>query len=204
MNTYSSEDGDVLVKAARYAIEIHLKSPRFDQTVMEKILDKYNEKRGVFVTIEHHPTMSLRGCIGYPRPTGQLGKMLVHAAIGAATGDERFVPISQRELQEVVVEVSILSEPKPIEKSTATGKKNDIKLGRDGLIINYGFKTGLLLPIVAVENKWDKERFIEELCMKAGLPPQSWKRPDVSLYRFTAQVFKEASPEGEVREVHLE
>lgn len=200
---YSLADGENLVKAARYSVELYLKSPNFDRKVMKGTLDKYSEKRGVFVTIEHYPTMALRGCIGFPKPVGSLGSLLVEAAIGAAAEDPRFVPVSHRDLEETLIGVSILSDPQIINKVTPEGRKKEVKVGRDGLIIHYGFNSGLLLPVVAVEQEWDKMEFLEGVCEKAGLPGDAWTRSDISLYKFTAQVFKETEPQGQVKEIRL-
>lgn len=204
MDGYSLSDGETLVKAARYAIDLNLKSPNFDRHIIEKTLEKFKDKRGVFVTLESYPTMSLRGCIGFPHATGHVGRLLVDAAILAASDDPRFNPLTHRELEETVIEVSILSDPELIRKDTPEARKREIKIGRDGLIIAYGFNTGLLLPIVAVEQKWNKDEFLDGICEKARLSHDSWKRPDVTLYKFTTQVFKEISPEGEVKEIYLE
>lgn len=203
MNVYSLTDGENLVKAARYSIELYLKSPNFDRSVMKGTLEKYVEKRGMFVTLEHYPTMALRGCVGFPKPSGSVGALLVEAAIAAAAEDPRFVPISHQELKETVIEVSILSDPEIVNKATAEARKREIKVGRDGLIVHYGFNSGLLLPIVAVEQDWDREEFLEGVCEKAGLPVDAWKRSNISLYKFTTQVFKETEPEGQVKEIHL-
>lgn len=200
---YSLSDGSALVKAARYAIDLHLKSPKFDYRMMEPQVGKYDEKRGIFVTLEHYPTRSLRGCIGFSKPEGPMGRMLIEAAVAAASRDERFVSVSEHEMSELVIEVSILSKPEKIVKNTAEARKREIKIGRDGLIIYYGFKSGLLLPVVPVEQEWNKDQFLEALCEKAQLPPGTWKRADVNLYKFTAQVFREISPDGEVKEVRL-
>lgn len=204
MKVLSLEDGKSLVKAARYAVELYIKSPHFNKSIVTESIKHINtDKYGVFVTIEFYPTKTLRGCIGFPRAYGALKDSVVDAAISAATEDPRFVPVSHHELDELVFEVSILSEPQPLEKSQKS-RLNGIKIGRDGLIIEYGFYSGLLLPIVAVEEKWDKLKFLEEVCLKAGLPKDYWKQPNVNLYKFETQVFKEESPNGNIIEVKLE
>ncbi len=200
---YSLHDGETLVRAARSSIELFLNSPRFENTMIERHIERFTEHRGVFVTIEHYPTMSLRGCIGFPRPMGPLKELVVEAAIAAATEDPRFVPLSHHELKESVIEVSVLHQPELVSETTVRGRINAVKVGRDGLIIHYGFKSGLLLPVVPVEEKWGKEEFLRGVCAKAGLNEDSWKKPDISLYKFTAQVFKESEPEGSVKEIPI-
>ena len=203
MKTYTLKEGEKLVKAARNAIELYIKSPRFEKGMIEKTLSEFNEKAGVFVTIDHYPTMSLRGCIGYFKAIGPVKRLLVEAAIAAATEDPRFIPLSVGELNDVVIEVSILSEPQQL-KGTPEEIKKEIKIGRDGLIIEYGYYSGLLLPIVAVEEKWNVEKFLENVCVKAGLHPNMWKRSDITLYKFQTQVFREEEPHGKIVEIKME
>ncbi len=201
---YSLEDGAFLIKAARNAIELYLKSPRFSRLMVERTLERFNTSTGVFVTLEHYPTRTLRGCIGYANPVGPLKKLLVEAAIAAAFEDPRFPPISEQELSELIVEVSILTKPEHIGSASVSGRLKEIKVGRDGLMITYGFKSGLLLPVVAMEELWNKEEFLRNLCLKADLPEDAWKRPEISLYKFSSQVFREAEPSGAVEEVQLD
>lgn len=201
---YSLEDGQALVRAARSTVELYLKSPEFHRSMVERHIDRYSEKAGVFVTIEHYPTMTLRGCIGFTNPTAPVSRMLVEAALAAAADDPRFVPVSHSELSEMVIEVSILSKPEQVQQKTEKGRMREIKVGRDGLIVRYGFKSGLLLPVVPVEQGWGKEDFLKQVCLKAGIDEDAWKRPEVGLYRFTAQVFREKEPAGAVEEVKLE
>jgi len=203
LKIYTLKEGEKLVKAARNAIELYIKSPRFEKSMIEKTLSEFNEKAGVFVTINHYPTMSLRGCIGYFKAIGPVKRLLVEAAIAAATEDPRFIPLSVGELNDVVIEVSILSEPQQL-KGTPEEIKKEIKIGRDGLLIEYGYYSGLLLPIVAVEEKWNVEKFLENVCIKAGLHPHMWKRSDITLYKFQTQVFREEEPNGKVVEIKME
>jgi len=201
--SYSLEDGRVLVSAARSAIELCIKSPKFDRSMVEGSIERFTEHSGVFVTLEHYPTMTLRGCIGFPEPSGPLKSLLVEAAIAAATEDPRFMPVSHQELGHLVVEVSILSKPERIIQKSASGRLKEVKVGRDGLVIRYGFKSGLLLPVVPVEQGWNKEEFLGQTCVKAGMPEDAWRRPEIELYKFTAKVFKESEPGGSVEEVAL-
>jgi hypothetical protein len=200
MHVYGENDGAELVRAARNAIELYLISRRFDRNVVKKSVSRFSERHGVFVTLEHYPTKELRGCIGFPRAVAPIGESVVEAAIAAAFEDPRFVPVSHVELDELSIEVSILSEPVPIDGPAKKRKKN-IKVGRDGLIVEYGLYSGLLLPIVAVEQKWDEEQFLEEVCVKAGLQSSYWSQPNVKLLKFETQVFREETPKGRVVEV---
>ncbi|MGC8628760.1 MAG: TIGR00296 family protein [Candidatus Micrarchaeia archaeon] len=203
MQVYTSEQGEKLVKNARYTIELLLTSPKFTPELIEKRLAEFDQRHGVFVTLYEYQTMQLRGCIGFTEGIEPMSKLLPQAAVAAATEDPRFEPVSKEELQSIIVEVSILSEPKPI-KGTPEEIEKQIKIGEDGLIIQYGFYSGLLLPIVAVEEKWTAKEFLENVCLKAGLPPYTWRQSGVSLFRFSTQVFREKEPNGKVEEVKLD
>ncbi|MHB1830563.1 MAG: TIGR00296 family protein [Candidatus Micrarchaeaceae archaeon] len=200
---YSLEDGITLVKAARSAIELHIKSPRFNRKIIERHISRFGAPSGVFVTIGHYPTMTLRGCIGFPNPSGPLNRQLVDAAIAASSEDARFAPVSHLELEEIVIEISILTNPEEISQKTEKGRLGEVKVGRDGLMIRYGFRSGILLPEVPIQEGWSKEEFLQNVCMKAGLSADAWKRPEIELYKFTAKVFREKEPSGMVEELQL-
>jgi len=139
-------------------------------------------KCGAFVTINKDG--ALRGCIGYILPTMPLHVAVSQAAISAATRDVRFPPLSQRELEEIELEISVLTPPRLIEDTT------DIEVGTDGLIIRKGNRSGLLLPQVASSRNWNRVRFLQETCRKAGLPGDAWKT-GAQVYAFSARVFGE-------------
>ena len=147
-----------------------------------KDVPKLKEKRGVFITL--YKDGVLRGCIGYPYPTLPLGKALVNAAISAAYNDPRFPPLKKEELKDIKVEISILTEPKLVKDPL-----KEIKIGKDGIIIEKGIHTGLLLPQVAKEYEWDVKTVLEQTCWKAGLEKDCWKNSKV--YRFQAKIIKE-------------
>jgi uncharacterized protein (TIGR00296 family) len=86
------------------------------------------------------------------------------------------------EIGDIDVEISILSPMMPMKNV------KDIQVGRHGLVIRKGTQSGLLLPQVAMENGWDRETFLEQLCAKAGLPKSAWM--DSELYAFTAEIIK--------------
>ncbi|MEM2128288.1 MAG: TIGR00296 family protein, partial [Candidatus Methanomethylicaceae archaeon] len=158
------------------------------------------EKSGVFVTLEKVTTRgrSLRGCIGYPVPHLPLVEATVDSAISAAFNDPRFPPVERQELDSIVFEVSILTPPVLIKVESPKDLPSSIKVGRDGLIVENGYYRGLLLPQVPVEYGWDEETFLAECCMKAGLPPDAWLSRKTQVYKFTAEIFAESSPKGEV------
>ncbi|MCL4546883.1 MAG: TIGR00296 family protein [Candidatus Marsarchaeota archaeon] len=201
MKFYNLKNGKILVKCARKAIENYIKY-NIKKSSFE--LEKFKESFGVFVTIENYPNKELRGCIGFPKAVAPLNNMLIEAAIAAATDDPRFQPLNSKELDKITLEVNILSEPTIVKKSkNIEDTIKNIKIGRDGLLIQYGYYSGLLLPIVAVEEQWDEKTFIENACLKAGLDIEAWKDPKTKLFKFESQIFKEKQPNGEIYEIDI-
>ena len=118
----------------------------------------------------------LRGCIGYPIPDKKLSTALLDAAIAAATQDPRFPPVQLEELDQITFEVTILSHlSKEIKVDDPMEYPNKIKVGRDGLIVEYSGYSGLLLPQVPIEYGWSEKQFLEYTCEKAGLPKDTWQ-----------------------------
>jgi len=151
--------------------------------------DKFlKEKRGCFVTLTKHN--ELRGCIGFPFPVLPLGEAIVSAAKSAAFSDPRFPQLSEKEIPEIKIEISILSVPKEIRCRNEDFSEN-INIGKDGLICSYEGFSGLLLPQVAIEYNWNAEQFLRQLCNKAGLSSDSWKQPGFKLWKFQAEIIKE-------------
>lgn len=203
MHEYTLEEGEHLVRAARHTIELTLRNPHFKREILSRLTGDLREQDGVFVTLEHYPTKALRGCIGFPRAVAPIGEAVIDAATAAAFEDPRFVPVSHKELDRLLIEVSVLTAPVEIEGSAPMRYKK-IKVGRDGLVAKYGLYEGLLLPIVAVEQRWDEKRFLEETCIKAGIPASSWMQPNVKMYTFHTRVFREEEPQGAVTEVKFD
>jgi uncharacterized protein len=158
----------------------------------------FDELRGVFVTLRRHPGGRLRGCIGYPLPVLPLRAALREAAVSAAMEDPRFPPIRAPELASLTVEVSVLTLPVPLTAERPEGLLQQIRVGRDGLIVEGYGTSGLLLPQVGPEQGWSSEELIDGTCEKAGLRPGAWRDPRVTVRRFEAEVFGERSPSGEV------
>jgi len=198
----SDEDGELLVALARRAVEEYLASNMsFKIVPPEDIPKQLWERAGVFVTINGRSAKGaydeLRGCIGFPYPILPLVQATIEAAIAAATEDPRFYPLSVEELGQVTFEVSVLTPPQEL---TVPKERlpSQIKVGRDGLIVQRYTRSGLLLPQVAVEYGWDPEEFLRETCIKAGLDPSAWKDERTKVLSFTAIVFAEKEPLGPV------
>ena len=194
-------EGEFLVRLARKSIEEHLSGRRIESPAPPS--EKLNEKRGVFVTLYRYPSKELRGCIGLPYPTHRLVDAVIHAAISSATADPRFPPVRLKEMDEVVIEVSVLTKPEEIEYDDPKKLPEKIVIGRDGLIIEAGGFSGLLLPQVPVEYIRSPEEYLMHLSLKAGLPSTYWLTGRAKIYRFTAQIFAEKTPRGEVVEEKL-
>lgn len=197
---FGIKEGEYLVRLARKTIETYLREGRPPK--VEDVPEKFRERAGVFVTLESYPDKELRGCIGYPEPVYPLIDALIKAAVSAATRDPRFTPVSLEEMDNLVVEVSVLSKPELI-KAPPRDYPKKIILGRHGLIAERGFNRGLLLPQVAMDEGWDAEEFLSHTCMKAGLMPDAWLQRGTKIYRFEGIVFAEVSPRGKVVERKL-
>jgi uncharacterized protein (TIGR00296 family) len=196
----SQEEGEFLARLARKAVEEYLKT-RKHAPVPDNISEKLKQPCGVFVTINsmEKGEKELRGCIGYPYPTDPLVQAVIQSAISAATEDPRFYPLSSKELDEVVFEVSVLTPPEKIETKKPKEYPAKIKVGEDGLIVERGMYKGLLLPQVPIEWKWNEEEFLCQCCIKAGLPADNWLLDGTKLYKFQAIIFEEETPKGEVK-----
>jgi uncharacterized protein (TIGR00296 family) len=192
----SLEQGKDLVKYARSVIEANYggQKPKTPDSVKKL----FQEKLGVFVTLQKKGR--LRGCIGFPEPTHSLGYAIEHAALSAALEDPRFPDVREGELGDIIVEVSVLTRPEPVKVAKPQEYASKIKVGRDGLIAELGWSRGLLLPQVPVELKWDSEDFLMHTCDKAGLPMTAYLEKGFKLYSFSAQIFSEETPRGNVIE----
>ncbi|MCX6767957.1 MAG: TIGR00296 family protein [Candidatus Micrarchaeota archaeon] len=193
----SLKQGTFLVRLARRAIQCKLNGTKCDFK-QQKPAAKF-KKAGAFVTVTAHPGRELRGCIGFVQPVMPLDEAVAAAAVEAAFGDYRFPPVGRGELGKIVVEVSVLS---PLErlKPPAAGYQKQVIVGKHGLVIECAGSGGLLLPQVAVEFNLDSREFLNQVCLKAGLPPDAWLGKGAKLFRFAARVFSEESPGGAVVE----
>ena len=140
-----------------------------------------SENRGVFTSL--YLRGELRGCVGYALPTSSVYRAVAETARAAAFEDMRFSPVTAQEAPELKIELSILSPPQPIAPEA-------IEIGRHGLLVTMAGHRGLLLPQVPVEHSWDRDKFLEQTCRKAGLPLDAWKK-GATIEAFTAEVFGE-------------
>lgn len=171
-----------LLKIARDSIATYLKTGRkLEVNENDPVLA---QEMGAFVTLNKDG--QLRGCIGSLTATQPLYLTVRDMAVEAAVEDPRFSPLKPEELNEVEIEISALS---PLERVDSAEK---IELGRHGVVVRKGYRSGVFLPQVATETGWSKEEFLNNLCeQKAGLPPAAWKDNETELYIFGAEVFSE-------------
>jgi len=194
---FTQKQGRKIVQLARGSIESMFRRKSVDLGEY----DEFSEKQGVFVTLNKNG--ELRGCIGFPEPVYPLNRAVVEAARSAAFSDPRFPPVEEDELDEITAEVSVLTVPEIISIRKPEEYPDRIVIGSDGLIIRGVLGSGLLLPQVPVEQCWDAEQFLCQICLKAGLPIDAWKDQKNRLYKFQAQIFEEKEPRGDVAEKEL-
>ncbi len=186
MAKLSQKQGKELIKLARKSIKYFLAS---GQIMKEISPEEFSEKQGVFVTL-HNKKGELRGCVGFPYPILPLWNAVIEAGVSAGFNDSRFNQLTLKELEEIKIEISVLSVPEEItEKKELIPEK--IETGKDGLIVKINNQSGLLLPQVAEEMKWNSEIFLEQTCVKAGLNKENWKEKECKIFKFQAQIFNE-------------
>jgi AmmeMemoRadiSam system protein A len=186
MPSLSEADRQSLLELARRAIVEAVSSQKPAGCIPHSGV--FAEKRGVFVTL--HARGRLRGCIGVIEAFEPLGESITRCAASAAFEDPRFSPVSQEEVRELQIELSLLSPPEPI-------LPQNIEIGKHGLLISQAAKRGLLLPQVAVQHKLGREQFLEETCRKAGLAAHAWQEPETQILGFTCEVFSETAANGD-------
>jgi AmmeMemoRadiSam system protein A len=147
--------------------------------------DELRRPAGAFVTLRTKDG-DLRGCIGSIHAVHPLFHAVASSALSAAFRDPRFHPVAAHELPTLEIEVSVMG---PIVRVATT---DDIEVGRDGLIVSRGRYAGLLLPQVATEYGWERETFLEQTCIKAGLPRNAWLHGETKIEKFAAEVFAES------------
>jgi len=188
MSPLSSEDRRALLDLARRAIaEAVCRGPALD---LPELRGALAEPAGAFVTL--HRQGKLRGCIGQIGALEPLGRAVADCAARSAVEDPRFDPVREEEVAELEIEISILS---PLEEIVP----EQVEAGRHGLVVVCGNHRGLLLPQVATEHHWGRERFLEETCAKAGLERDAWRDPATQLLAFTAEVFSESDLRAQPR-----
>lgn len=179
----NKSEASILLEIAREAILHQVQGQNYSPTPLEgKTL---NERSGCFVTIKRDG--QLRGCIGNFQARQPLYREVAQMAAASATEDPRFQAMSPAELDDFTLELTVLS---PLEKIEDT---NQIEIGRHGIYIEKGVHRGVLLPQVATEHGWDRITFLQQTCLKAGLPGDAWQAADADIYIFSGQIVAEES-----------
>ncbi|OGZ35111.1 MAG: hypothetical protein A2V60_02680 [Candidatus Portnoybacteria bacterium RIFCSPHIGHO2_01_FULL_39_19] len=173
-----------LLEIAKQSLESYLKEGKILKFEEDDSL--LNKPMGAFVTLKEHG--ELRGCIGVFEPDIPLYQVVAETVISSAINDPRFMPVTKEELPLLEYKISVLSPLKKVDSY------KDVEIGKHGVKIVRGSRSGVFLPQVATENNWDRDTFLSILCtQKAGLSADCWKDEDTDLYVFTAQVFDEES-----------
>jgi AmmeMemoRadiSam system protein A len=180
----TQEQRTQLLRIARQSIEAALDGRRADVDTVQ-LDDTLRRPSGAFVSLHTRGDGALRGCIGSIQPVAPLHQAIASSAVNAAFRDPRFYPLRKDELPNVEIEISVMSPIGPVSDIA------EVEVGRDGLIVSRGSRIGLLLPQVATSYGWDRETFLRQTCVKAGLPPDSWQSGDCRIEKFSAEVFSE-------------
>lgn len=191
------EEGKLLVKLARNSIITFFSSKIIDLDST----NKFQEKQGVFVTLTKFSR--LRGCIGFAEAVFPLQRAIIEASRAAAFEDPRFPNVLEKEMNEICVEVSVLTVPELIKADHPKQFFDMIEPGKHGLIIRKGIYSGLLLPQVFIDHDSTPKQALEMTCIKAGMDKDTWKEKDVQIFRFSAQIFKEVEPNGDIVEEEI-
>jgi hypothetical protein len=176
----TDEEKKTLKEIAYATIESRLEG-RNPPDFSPRITPTLREPRGAFVTLQKDH--QLRGCIGMMEALKPLYETVMEMAEAAAFRDPRFPPLKKEELPQINIEISVLTPMRQIKGPS------EIEIGRDGLYIIKGPFHGVLLPQVATECGWDVNTFLEQTCLKAGLPPNAWRSPETKIYAFSAEIF---------------
>ncbi|MGA8149835.1 MAG: AmmeMemoRadiSam system protein B [Terriglobales bacterium] len=190
----NGHDKNELLALARKSVEYAVREKKaYEPTASAS--EVLNQERGAFVTLKK--SGELRGCVGYTSAVKPLYMTVRDTATLAALRDSRFQPVSASELPQIEYEISVLS---PLRRVLDI---RQIKVGQHGLLMKNGAYEGLLLPQVPVEERWDRQRFLEETCAKAGMHSDCWKDENTDIFMFTAVVFGENKPQALTPETPL-
>ena len=184
----TKEEGRYLLEVARRTIEKRLFDRKIQEETYTDLPDIFHKRRGTFVTLTIQG--GLRGCIGHIIPQESLLEGIKANAINAAFRDPRFRPISTDEWKHVKIEISILTDPKPLSYGDANDLLKKLRPDIDGVILKKGYHQSTFLPQVW-EQLPGKEEFLTHLCLKAGLEGDAWNRGDLEVHTYQVQAFEE-------------
>ena len=151
------------------------------------------EKRACFVTLTKGG--ALRGCIGHLTALEPLHQAVASNARSAALRDPRFPPVQPEEVEDIHIEISVLTEPQPLAFSSPDDLLSKLRPNEDGVLLQIGPRTATFLPQVWAQIP-DKEQFLQHLSQKAGCEPSAWRGQDVSISIYHVECFEEAHSGG--------
>ena len=184
----TEEEGRYLLSFARKTIEQKIFNLGAQLELESFDSNTFSEKRGTFVTLTIDG--GLRGCIGNIVPQESLLDGVKANAINAAFRDPRFEPLSEKEWEKVKIEISILTDPKPLDYSNRRDLLEKMKPGSDGVILKKGYNQATFLPQVW-EQLPEKKEFLTHLCLKAGLDGNEWEKGKLEVSTYQVQAFEE-------------
>ena len=177
----NQDEGSRLLEIARQTIDAHLNGTEPPEVVRPS--SALEQRAGCFVTIEMND--QLRGCIGTFSSELPLHREVAQMAVAAATGDPRFYAMTAEDIGRYQLDISVLS---PLERIEDTSV---IEVGTHGIYLENDYSRGVLLPQVATEHGWNRRTFLEQTCVKAGLPTDAWQSPHTDIYIFSAQIISD-------------
>lgn len=201
------EEATFLLKLARETVAESVSNETKEEE--NAVLQELGKKRGIFVSLREFDKSSKNAgsriiLSGYSLPTFPIVEAVKNASLNISI---HILRSSLQELSEflknVVFELTILTDPKKIVVEEPIRYPREIEIARDGLIVQRNFYTGVILPQVAIEKRWNAIEFLSECCMEAKLPADAWLEKETSVYKFQTQVYRELEPNGEVIEVRL-
>jgi uncharacterized protein (TIGR00296 family) len=196
-----NSEGELLVELAREAFNttLEFKKPQ----IPSELPSSLREKRGVFVRVCRSADFAWSNntetlaCLGYAVSSQELIETTVDSAVACALRIVRSPSFEISQFRNLLLEISVLTHPVLMTVTSRAEYVKNIEPGVDGLIVEYGLATGVILPQIAVEKNYDEITLLGECCMKAGLPPDSWLRlSGIRIYKFQGEVFREAGPDG--------
>lgn len=183
INKLSGEDKEVLLEISRKALVDFLGNSEHPK--YKVYLPNLLKPRAVFVTLRDRKTNDLRGCRGGTKADTPLMEAVVKMTIASAIDDPRFSAITLEEVADITIEISALTPMSLINPS-------EVVVGKHGLMIQKGLHAGLLLPQVPVNFKWNQKKFLSQVCIKAGLAPDTWRQESgVTLFGFESDKWGE-------------
>lgn len=184
----TTDEKKILLRLARRSIELAVARQPLPPLALEDYPPRLRELGASFVTLTKNG--SLRGCIGSLEPYQPLVQDVCEHAAAAALDDYRFPPVVAFEVSHLLIEVSRLTTPQPLEYQNPGELLEKLRPGLDGVVIRDGVPRATFLPQV-----WDKlpaaEDFLAHLCQKMGAPPDLWKRKPLQVFTYQVEEFNE-------------